>query len=270
MRKILIFKVFLALVVICVISNEAPAGDTIGVRKKGLVIYRDRILEPPFKFTGFEEDTLRLNGIPYYPARVTEEDRRDRGQLLPDSVVEKIKIKLEKERLLWNRPPKPEGTYELMVSAHNRADSAETFEEELATYARIMAESPHVDSTTIMGNTVAVYWKHDRPEAEYCTIPIEDPPTLTEEERLARRLKSRRHDVERFWDIYNNGGTIGFGGFSGHLYAPELVTKGTLKAIEKLKRGDTLTAMEKMRSIFSQKESLKLFKRRFKRMREGE
>jgi hypothetical protein len=261
---------FLALIVISIFYNEVSAGDTTGVKNKGLVIYRDRVLEPPFEFTGIEEDTLRLNGIPYFPVRVTEEDRRERGKLLPDSVIEKIKAKLEKERLLWKRPPKPEETHELGVYAYEQAKKAKTYEKKKTIFARIMAESPHVDSTSIMGNAVLVYWKHDRPEAEYCIIPRKYTPPLTEEQRLERRLESRRSAIERFWDRYNSGGTIAFGGIAGHLYAPDRATRGTLKAIEKLRRGDTLTTMEKKRSVFFERKLLKLFKRRLKRMREEE
>ena len=69
MNKTLILRIFLALIVISIFYNEVSAGDTDGVKKKGLVIYKDSILEPPFKFTGYGPDTLRLNGIPYSPAR---------------------------------------------------------------------------------------------------------------------------------------------------------------------------------------------------------
>ena len=265
MKKALILRIFLVLIVISAFYKEAPASDTTGVKKKGLVIYRDRILEPPFEFTGFEEDTLRLNGIPYFPVRVSEKDRRERGKLLPDSLIEKIKAKLEKERLLWKRPPEPEGTHELGVSAYEQAKKAKTYEEKKTIFARIMAKSPHVDSTRIMGNTVAVYWKHDRPEAEYCTIPIEDLPPLTEEQRLARRLELRRCDVKSFWRTYNEGGTIVFGAGHGITYAPESSTPRNLRAINKILSGGTLTEREKRSTVFNQKTLYKLYIERYKR-----
>ncbi len=269
MRKLVEVSVLVLVVVLCH-CVDALAGDTTGV-EKGLVIYRDRILEPPFEFTGIESDTLKLNGIPYSPVRRYEVDLKDKGKLLPDSLIEKRRAELKEKGLLNRKQTSKEiikKQHELSVFAHEKSRETKTYEEKKAVYARIMEESPLVDSTTIGGNTVVVYWKHTGPEPEACIISREYTPPLTEEQRHARRTRIRKRSIEEFWEYYAKGGTIVFGGIPGHLYHPR--TEITRKAIEKLKRGDTLTTYEKKGSVFYEEKLLNLFKKRFKRMRKGE
>jgi hypothetical protein len=260
------------------VAKALPA-DSAETEKKGLVIYRARILEPPFEFTGVEEDTLRLNGIPYYPVRKYEKELRKwkkkrleeeielMKKMFPDSVVKRKLAKRERKS-----EKKPEGTHQLIVSAINRADSADTFEGKVATYARIMAESPMVDSTRILKDKrVMVYWKGVT-EPEYGTLSREKKVPLTKEQRRARHIENCKRHMKDFWDSYNRGGTVAFGGLPGYVHSSK--TEETLKAIEKLSRGDTLTGLERERSIFRKgpfgKKSLYLFKERFRREGKGE
>ncbi len=282
MRKLLIFKVFLALVVICVISNEAPAGDTTGVKKKGLVIYRDRVLEPPFEFTGFEEDTLRLNGIPYSPVRKYEKELRKWKKKRLEEEIELMKkmfpeSEFKRRMAEWKRKKnrkKPsmetiKKEHELDVLAYEKAKKAKTYEDKVNIFAKIMEESPIVDSTRILEDKrVMVYWK-GMSEPEYSTLPRKEKPPLTEKQRQDRRIKYNKRHMKDFWDTYNKGGTVVFGDIGGYLYSPW--TEETLKAIEKLSRGDTLTSLERERSIFIGGERiLYLFKERFRREGKGE
>ncbi len=285
MRNIIITLMLLILLIVgFTFLNKAETSDSNKTQGKGLVIYRDRILEPPFEFSGIGEDTLRLNGIPYSPVRVDQEMYRMwkekqieheielMKKIFPDSVVQKKLA--ERERRKKNPRIKPDGTHALRVYAHKRADSAETFEEEVATYARIMAESPLVDSTKIVGdNWVAVYWKYMSPEPDYSTFLREKHPPLTEEKHKEMKTDHQEDHVEDFWETYNSGGVIVFG-FGGYLYSRDSSKKEmTLKAIEKLSRGDTLTSLEKEESVFKEpfgKELLFWFEERFKRERGGE
>lgn len=276
MRNKLLVGVFILFLSVLSLVEQAVAQDSPEKRSEGLVIYRDRILEPPFKFTGIGEDTLRLNGIPYFPVRRYREEyrkwkekrRKEEIELMKkiysDSVIEKRLEEGRKITQMWKK--KPEGTHELNVYASNRADSAETFEEEVETYARIMEESPLVDSTRILKDKrVVIYWKGIT-EPEYATLVRDEKPPLTEQERLDRRIRYHTNHVNDFWKIYNRGGTIVFGDIGGHLYSKR--TEETLEAIDKLSRGDTLTAQEKEKSIFcggGGRRILYLFKERFRR-----
>ncbi|HMA77455.1 MAG TPA: hypothetical protein VKO43_09105 [Candidatus Krumholzibacteriaceae bacterium] len=280
MKNRLLISLFILGLSVLSLVYQAIGQDSQKKRSEGLVIYRDRILKPPFKFTGIEEDTLRLNGIPYSPVRRYKEERRKwkekrmkeeielMKKIYSDSVIEKRLEEGRKITQMWKK--KPEGTHELNVYASNCADSAETFEEEVATYARILEESPLVDSTRILKDKrVVIYWK-DITDPEYATLVRDEKPPLTDQQRMERRNRYHTNHVNDFWKSYNKGGTVVFGGFGGYLYSRR--TEETLRAIEKLSRGDTLTAQEKEKSIFcggGGRRILYLFKERFRREGKG-
>jgi hypothetical protein len=259
MNKTLILRIFLALIVISIFYNEVSAGDTTGVKNKGLVIYRDSILEPPFKFTGYGPDTLRLNGIPYSPARRID----PRFEPKPPKRLYKDKRKPEEIKL----PSMKEygKMHRLSVRADKNTDSVDTFEDKLDVYAETMSQSSMVDSAIIENDEVLVYWKYDRPIPEYHSLACQGPQKLTEEQRYARRLEMDRHKEESFWRTYNDGGTIVFGAGPGITYAPKSSTSRNLKAINKIFMGDTLTEREKRSTVFNQKTLYKLYIERYKR-----
>jgi len=282
MRNKLLVSLFILSFSFLSLVDQAVAQDSPAKRSEGLVIYRDRILEPPFKFTGIGEDTLRLNGIPYFPVRRYREEyrkwkekrRKEEVELMkkmfPDSVV---KERLARAQRRKNSKPNLEiirKQHKLNVYASNRADSADTFEEEVSTYARIMEESPLVDSTSILKDQrVVIYWK-DITEPEYATLVRDEKPPLTERQRLDRKIRYQTNHINDFWKTYNAGGTVVFGDIGGYLYSKR--TEETLKAIDKLSRGDTLTVQEKQNSIFSGgagKRILYLFNARFNREGKG-
>ncbi|HMA76942.1 MAG TPA: hypothetical protein VKO43_06520 [Candidatus Krumholzibacteriaceae bacterium] len=259
MRKLLIFKVFLVQIVISAFFNESPAGDTTGEKKKGLVIYRDRVLEPPFKFTGHGPDTLRLNGIPYFPARRIDpkfEPQPPKRIHMDEWNPEEIKLPSMKEYGKMHR---------LSVRADKSTDSVDTLEDKLDVYAETMSRSSMVDSAIIKNNEILVYWKYDRPIPEYHSLACQGPHKLTEEQRHARRLEMDRNQEKRFWKTYNDGGTIVFGAGPGITYAPESSTPRNLRAINKILSGDTLTEREKRSTVFNQKTLYKLYIERYKR-----
>jgi hypothetical protein len=135
-----------------------------------------------------------------------------------------------------------------------------------------MEESPKVDSTRILEDKrVVVYWKGVT-EPEYNTFTRGKKVPLTEKQRFERRVKRHTCYANDFWNTYNKGGTVVFGDIGGYLYSSW--TEETLKAIEKLSRGDTLTGLERERSIFRKgpfgKKLLYLFKERFRREGKGE
>ncbi|MFO7916203.1 MAG: hypothetical protein R6U43_11020 [Candidatus Krumholzibacteriales bacterium] len=280
MRNRLLISLFILSLSFLSLVDRPIAQDSSTKRSEGLVIYRDRILEPPFKFTGIEEDTLRLNGIPYSPVRrYTEEYRKWKEKrmkeeielmkkIYSDSVIEKRLEEGRKITQMWKK--KPEGTHELRVLAYGEARKAESYDDKLQIYAKIIEESPIVDSTIILNDKrVAIYWKGIT-EPEYSSLPCEDKQPLTEQERLERRIRYHTNHVNDFWKTYNRGGTVVFGDIGGYLYSKR--TEETLEAIDKLSRGDTLTAQEKQNSIFSGgagKRILYLFNARFNRERKG-
>jgi len=281
-RKRLLVILFILSLSFLSLVDQAVAQDSLEKRSEGLVIYRDRIMEPPFKFTGIGEDTLRLNGISYSPVRRYKEEYRKwkekrmkeevelMKKMFPDSVVKERLVRAQRAK---NNKPNMEiirKQHELNVYASNIADSAATFEEEVATYARIMEESQLVDSTIILKDKrVAIYWKGIN-IPEYATLVRDEKPPLTEQERLERRIRYHTNHVNDFWKTYNKGGTVVFGDIGGYLYSKR--TEETLEAIDKLSRGDTLTAQEKEKSIFSGgagKRILYLFNARFRREGKG-
>lgn len=221
-------------VLFCVSAAHAGTGsqDTTAAKKCGYVYYSGRELKPPFKFTGHGTDTLYLNDIPYAPVR------RRKKTFGPPVVV----TKLTRQQ------------HALGVLAHERSKAGKMYEERLAMYAEIYRQSSLVDSVKIGSDfSVKVYWKDMREypnNFEICELPREEPPS---DSMLAElRLKRLKSHEESFWRTYNKGGIVTFGEY-GHIFSPAGQTARNRELINRLARGDSLTAEDVWGSILHYK-----------------
>lgn len=165
---------------------------------QGLVYAYGILVPPPHVFSGVEEDTLRLNGLPYFPRR---------GPATPPIVVDAA----------------TEAMHAANVAAFDRAKRGGTYQERLTLLAAEYRARADVASVRVQGNGLWLTYR-DGTEEEVILPAEESPPPMD--------LATCHQLLVEEFRAYLNAGCLVVFGTGYHVTVPPKWIPKTLEAIE--------------------------------------
>ena len=224
----------LALVFAFIASNVGAKSDRVrkgtddaGIKAlEGAAIMYGRLLpKGDHVFSNVGGDTLRLNGLPYWPLR----GRISAAELLPPEMVREI---LERSK---GRHEFRDATWKAVLRMHENGAS---YEECLDTFAAAYAKSPLVVAGSVQKweEGISFRWANDGME-EGMILSFEGI-------RPYDRLKHHQELIAEFWRVVNSGGLVARGCTGMESYfitTPPTQLKKTAELLERISRGERLS-----------------------------
>jgi hypothetical protein len=222
---------FLSLIVLVALGTGIVAKSEKGTSNAnplagGVILYGRLLPKGDYAFSGIGGDTLRLNGLPYWPLR----GRISAADLLPPALVQEIREHSK------GRHEFSDAAWKAVRRMH---ESGSSYTECLDAFAALYANCPLVEPGSVQKweRGIRFRWKDGTDVESHLSFENVSIQPFD-------RQKYHRELITEFWRVVNAGGLVARGTVgmeSYYITTPSTQLEKTVELLERISRGEQLS-----------------------------